>query len=142
MQRVPTLRNVTVLGSRAGASALPGRIGGATLDELRVERLAALWVAHPADAMAFVEGGVQTLWRDRPILSLECPSPESVAPWSERLNDLGYRCLVLDRPLHDAHNFNRRPADVFNGRRYTYLFAVPEERNVSDASMRYLEPHA
>jgi tetratricopeptide (TPR) repeat protein/SAM-dependent methyltransferase len=132
--------NVTVLVNDGTKPVPATRVGGASIDELGAELISALHVTLPADAMALVDGGTSTIWRDRPVLSFECPSADALRDWSRRLLDLGYRCFALDRPHFRANNFNRRREDRFDGRRYLYLFGVPEERGVSDASMQFLQP--
>lgn len=123
--------NVTVMQRLAGG---PGAGAGAdgpprfeTVDDLLLEELALLKISAEADAAAILAGADATLWRLRPRILAGVPDEAALGRVVEAATAHGYRSWRIATPLFDPRNFNRRDADIFDGRSALAVAAVPEE---------------
>lgn len=133
--------NLTVLATPlTGSAAESGLPQDASVDELGLERLAALYVEASSDPIAVLDGAESTLWRDRPVLAIVADDPATTPNLVRRMADLGYRCLALDQSVFEQPNFNRRQDDVFAGRRYQVIFGVAEEQGRDENFLAGLKP--
>jgi hypothetical protein len=85
------------------------------------------------DAVATLEllqGATDTLWRLRPKLWLAMRNRDDQSALSAKAKDFGYRCFVVETPLFNPDNFNRRAIDVFEGGSALALLAIPEETEI------------
>src|SRR5208283_893379 len=104
-----------------------------TLDELQLERLDWLKIGASGDAVDVLKGASETLWRLRPLLFLAAQDEEVLGQLAQRAREFSYRCWRLETAQFNAHNFNRREADIFGGRMALALLAIPEEIEVDVA---------
>ena len=131
------LRNVTLM-----ARTLGGPTGGSAtdvLDDLQLERLDWLKVNAGADAQAIIAGAEATLWRTRPLLLFAAPDEAHIDDLAGHVRRFSYRCWRVETRLYDTNNFNRRTADIFDGRTALALLAIPEEHTVDLAETGCVE---
>jgi hypothetical protein len=100
-----------------------------TIDDLGLARLDLLKINDPHAVSRILEGGVETLWRLRPVLFLAATDGEALDQSARRVRDFGYRCWRSETPVFNPRNFNRREADVLDRRVELALVAIPEERD-------------
>jgi hypothetical protein len=125
------IRNVTLMRRALGRVRQVESAGAAeTIDELRLTRLDWLKVMDAAVALDVLEGAEETLWRLRPCLFLAAMDSEHLAQLAEHAQGHSYRCWKLEITLYDVGNFNRRDADIFDGRTALAMLAIPEEVGV------------
>jgi hypothetical protein len=101
-----------------------------TIDELRLEALQWIKTHDAAAAVELLDGAADTLWRLRPKLWLAMRNRGDQYALSAKAKDFGYRCFVVETPLFNPDNFNRRTIDVFEGRSALTLLAIPEETEI------------
>lgn len=123
--RTNSLNNVTVLPS--GATTEPSGPALANIDALRLDRLDLLKLGPSVAAFDVLTGAEQSLWRLRPVLFAAVTNEAESTSLAQHVKQFGYRCWRMETPLHHPNNFNRRDADVFDGRVTLALLAVPEE---------------
>lgn len=115
--------NVTLLRDAAGWAD-----GGAgNVDGLWLERLDWLKVSDAEASATVLAGAEATLWRLRPGLFLSVSDAAAMARLAHTANEHGYRCWRHEAALFNRENFNRRTADIFDGRAALALVAIPEE---------------
>ena len=115
--------NVTVM--RRGLGRASG--DGDTLDDLQLERLDWLKCAQGAQALEVLAGGDATLWRLRPRVLSTAADDAQMMELARCVQAYGYRCFRIETALFSPDNFNRRDADLFDGRKALSLLAIPEE---------------
>jgi hypothetical protein len=98
-----------------------------TIDRFRFERLDWIKLNEGPAAVDELEGAQETIWRLRPRLFIAARDGVEFNAIATRAGELGYRCWRIETPLFNPANFNRREADIFDGKRATALLAVPEE---------------
>ncbi|PWT75151.1 MAG: hypothetical protein C5B46_03070 [Proteobacteria bacterium] len=130
------LRNVKVMaGTLAKSEQVQGVLGGAslgaTLDELRLERLDCLKIGAREEPLAVLAGANETMWRLRPLLLVAASDERMLSQLAERLREFGYRCWRVGTALFNPLNFNQRDEDIFGGRMALALLAIPEEAEVN-----------
>ncbi|MCC6868344.1 MAG: hypothetical protein IT522_05930, partial [Burkholderiales bacterium] len=124
LQRLLLAQNLETNGAR-GCTLLDGDPAtDASVDSYAFERLDLLRLGAACDVTAVLEGARDTLWRLRPAVVLDAPPAESSLGI---LNDSGYDLRELRAPLFESANFAHRTDDIFAGRQYSMLFALPEE---------------
>ena len=131
------LRNVTLMARTLGGPA--GGNAADALDDLHLERLDWLKVNAGADAQAIIVGAEATLWRTRPLLFFAAPDEAHLHELAGHVRRFSYRCWRVETRLYDTNNFNRRPADIFDGRTALALLAIPEEHTVDLADTGCVE---
>src|SRR5439155_1197158 len=102
-----------------------------TIDELRLTRLHLLKINGRISGIAVLQGAIETLWRLRPIVSIEVLDV-AVDEIAASLRASGYRCFRTDTPLFNPQNFYRRTDDVFAGRVSATVLGFPEEHEMGD----------
>ena len=112
----------------AGASAAGPAVE--TIDELRLEAVQWIKASDAAATLELLEGATDTLWRLLPKLWLAMRNRGDQPALSAKAKDFGYRCFVVETPLFNPDNFNRRAIDVFEGRSALALLAIPEETEI------------
>jgi Flp pilus assembly protein TadD len=117
------------------AAAAPG----ATVDALKLERVALVKTGDGVDAADVLAGATETLWRLRPLLFLAADGDTQLEALGRQARESGYRCWRMATPLFEPGNFNRRDADIFGGRVALALLGIPEETEADVASDRCVE---
>ena len=129
--------NFTLLGGTVGRRGPNGSTEPAYgIDELQLESLDWIKINGGTDAMRVLDGAAATLWRLRPKLFITARDGEMLSALAVRARDSGYQAFKVETPLFNAHNFNRRSMNVFEGMISLALLAIPEETEV-DVSLEH-----
>lgn len=103
---------------------------GESVDGLQLSRLDWLKISGGANALRLLEGAERTLWMLRPSLLADARESSDLEALRHLLSLHGYRCWRHVSSLYDPANFNRRESDIFAGRQWPALLAIPEEADV------------
>lgn len=113
------------LGSAAGASET---VPVATIDSLRLTRLALLKADVEGMEAAVLAGGRETIERCRPVLYLEADRPATAGVLSEMLAVLDYEVRPHSPPLFNPDNHAGESRNVFGAIVSINLIATPRGR--------------
>jgi tetratricopeptide (TPR) repeat protein len=105
--------------------------GAYSVDQLCLDRLDLLKISEPDIGSQTLQGAEATLWRHRPLLLVSASSNADIARLRIQAGDLGYRCWVLELPLFDPGNFNRRNDNIYGDKLLHALLGIPEERGTA-----------
>lgn len=122
---------VTLMRQHAAGSMLGDQASIAgpsqSIDDLQLDRLGLLKVSAGSASMDVLAGAAATLWRLRPWLFIAAEREPSLNAVAARAREYGYRTWRMETAWFNPGNFNRRHADIFEGRVALTLVAVPEE---------------
>jgi tetratricopeptide (TPR) repeat protein len=146
--------NVTLMRRMLAGTSLTESVGNAgnlvgrpattvspteTVDDLHLDRLDLIKVNAGMIAMDVLAGAAATLWRLRPSLFIAVPDDGKLTEVAMRLQEFGHRCWRMETAWFNPQNFNRRDDDIFAGRKFLALLAVPEESEVDVAQSGCVE---
>jgi tetratricopeptide (TPR) repeat protein len=134
------VRNVTfltrALDGRApietqGNCSAPDPIPGIdTIDGLRLRKLDWIRINDASRARAILSGAESTLWSLRPWLFICGNGATELREAETATRDYGYGSREFVTPLFNPENYNRRPDDIFAGRKAWALLLIPEEVDI------------